>query len=27
VKNRHENYYEDSVALLSMLVMSGRFKQ
>jgi len=26
VKNRHENYYEDSVALLSMLVMSGRFK-
>jgi len=26
VKNRHENYYEDSVALLSMLAMSGKFK-
>jgi endo-1,4-beta-D-glucanase Y len=26
VKNRHENYYEDSVALLSMLAMSGYFK-
>jgi endo-1,4-beta-D-glucanase Y len=26
VKNRHENYYEDSVALLSMLAMKGYFK-
>lgn len=25
VKKRHENYYEDSVALLSMMAMSGRF--
>ncbi len=25
VKNRHENYYEDSVALLSMMVMHGIF--
>jgi len=25
VKNRHENYYEDSVALLSLIAMSGRF--
>jgi endo-1,4-beta-D-glucanase Y len=26
VKSRHENYYEDSVALLSMLAMAGEFK-
>jgi len=26
VKTRHENYYEDSVALLSMLSMNGSFK-
>ncbi len=25
VKNRHENYYEDSVALLSLFAMSGNF--
>jgi len=25
IKNRHENYYEDSVALLSMFAMSGYF--
>ncbi len=25
VKNRHENYYEDSVALLSLLAMTGNF--
>jgi endo-1,4-beta-D-glucanase Y len=26
IKNNHENYYEDSVALLSLLVLSGNFK-